>query len=112
MQQQLKVATALAHLLDNQFQLGPYRFGLSAVIDLVPGIGELLDAALSLYLVWLAWQMAVPAGIMLHMVGNIALNFVVGAVPILGDLIYVFRKVNLANLHLLQQYVAAAGQAD
>lgn len=63
-----------------------------------------MDAVLSLYLVWIAFQMAVPARILLQMVGNIAINFVIGAVPILGDLIYVFRRVNLKNLQLLRDY--------
>ena len=102
----LKMATRLANLLDNRFQFGPYRFGLSAIINIIPGIGDLIDALLSLYLVWIAWQMEVPTRIMLQMVGNIGLNFVLGAVPLVGDLVYVLRRVNLRNLHLLQQYAA------
>lgn len=102
----LKVATKLANLLDNRFQLGPYRFGWSAIINIIPGIGDVMDAILSLYIVWIAFQLKAPARLLLQMLGNITLNFVVGAVPILGDLIYVFRKVNLRNLHLLQTYGA------
>jgi hypothetical protein len=100
----LKIATRLANLLDNRFQLGPYRFGLSAIINLIPGVGDLADAILSLYLVWIAFQLEVPGRIMLQMVSNIGLNFVVGAVPFVGDLMYMFRRVNLRNLQLLQQY--------
>ncbi|MCX6046702.1 MAG: DUF4112 domain-containing protein [Chloroflexi bacterium] len=109
MNSHLKIATRLANLLDNRFQLGPYRFGLSAIINLVPGIGDLTDAILSLYLVWIAFQLDVPGRIMLQMVGNIGLNFVVGAVPFVGDLMYMFRRVNLRNLQLLQRYAATKG---
>ncbi len=112
MKHHLNVASRLANLLDNRFQVGPYRFGLSALINLIPGIGDVIDAILSLYLVWIAWLLEVPARIMLQMVGNIALNFVVGAVPLVGDLMYIFRKVNLRNLHLLQHYIATAGVID
>ncbi len=108
MNHHLKVATRLANLLDNRFQVGPYRFGISALINLIPGIGDIIDAILSLYIVWIAFQLEVPASIILQMLGNIALNFVVGAVPLIGDLMYVFRKVNLRNLQLLQQYAAGA----
>ena len=107
MNNHLQVATRLANLLDNRFQLGKYRFGLSALLDLIPGIGDLIDAVLSLYLVWIAFQMAVPGRIILRMLWNIAINFIWGAVPVVGDLIYVFRKVNLKNLQLLHQYAGA-----
>lgn len=79
MKTHLQVATRLANLLDNRFQLGAYRFGFSALLNLIPGIGDLMDAVLSLYLVWIAFQMAVPARILLQMVGNIAINFVISS---------------------------------
>src|SRR6476660_3421479 len=107
MNHHLKVATRLANLLDNSLQVGPYRFGLSGLINIIPGVGDVIDAILSLYLVWIAFQMEVPARIMLQMLGNIAINFVLGAVPVLGDLVYLVRKVNLKNLQLLQEYAAA-----
>ena len=107
MNSHLKVATRLANLLDNSLQVGPYRFGLSGLINIIPGIGDVIDALLSLYLVWIAFQMEVPARIMLQMLGNIGINFVLGAVPVLGDLVYLVRKVNLKNLQLLQEYAAA-----
>ena len=111
MNQHLKVATRLANLLDNRFQIGPYRFGISGLINIIPGVGDVIDVVLSLYLVWIAFQMEVPGRIMAQMLGNIAVYFVVGAVPFLGDLVYIFRRVNLKNLQLLQRYAASTAEA-
>src|SRR4029079_10709239 len=85
MNQHLKVATRLANLLDNRFQLGPYRFGISGIINIIPGVGDVIDAVLSLYIVWIAFQMEAPGWILLQMLGNIGVNFVLGAVPFVGD---------------------------
>ena len=102
----LKRAATLAHLLDTQFGFGKYRFGLSALIDLIPVAGDFVDAALSLYIISIAVQMKVPAWIYVRMVINIAINFLFGLLPIVGDLVYFIRKVNVKNVRLLENYVA------
>lgn len=104
MNRHLIFAASLANLLDNQFGFGKYKFGLSAIIDLIPGVGDIIDAAISFYLVWIAINMKVPGLIIFHMVWNILVNFIIGLIPILGDAAYIFRRVNLKNLKLLQDY--------
>jgi hypothetical protein len=77
---------------------------LSAVIDLIPVAGDFVDAALSLYIVSIAMQMHVPMHIYIRMLINIAINFLFGLLPIVGDLIYFIRKVNVKNVKLLEDY--------
>lgn len=93
-----------AQLLDNQFEFLGIRFGVNALLDLFPEIGDLLAAILSLYLIWIALQMHVPKVKILKMIQNILINFFIGVIPIVGDIAYVFRKANIKNLRILQQY--------
>ena len=104
MNQHLKNATVLANLLDNQFSLAGIRFGFAAFLDLIPGIGDAIDALLSLYLVYIAIQMKIPFYRIVQMLANIGINFLIGLVPIIGDAAYILRRVNMKNLRILQKY--------
>ncbi len=104
MKTHLAFASTLAYALDNLFGFGKYRFGLSAVLDLIPWIGDVIDTLLSLYIVWIAVEMKVPKRIIAKMIGNVAINFGIGLIPILGDTVYFLRKVNMKNVALLKQY--------
>jgi hypothetical protein len=39
------------------------------------------------------------------MIGNVALEFVIGTIPVLGDLFDFVFKANLRNLALMEQYL-------
>jgi len=104
----MKNASMLANLLDNQFEIAGIRFGFSALIDLIPGIGDFLDAVLSLYIVWIAWEARVPSFVILQMIGNIVIFFFIGLIPVLGDALYILRQVNMKNLRLLQKYIPSS----
>jgi hypothetical protein len=104
MDSHLKAATVFSYLLDNQFNLFGVRFGISTLIDLIPGFGDVAAALLSLYLVWIAIEMEVPRLKILQMIVNILINFVIGLVPVVGDLAYIFRKANMKNLKIIKDY--------
>lgn len=104
METHLKIASALAWALDNSIGFGKFRFGASALIDLIPGIGDLLDAILSMYLVWIGVKMGLPQTKLLQMLLNIGINFSLGLIPVLGDVGYFFYKSNMRNLKILKNY--------
>ena len=104
MESHVRAATLLANFLDNQFHIGGLRFGFSAVIDLIPGVGDVIDAGLSMYLIWIAVQMRVPALQLLQMFWNILMNFFIGLIPLIGDAAYIFRRANLRNLAIIQNH--------
>jgi hypothetical protein len=104
MKNRLTLATTLAYTLDNFIGIGKYRFGLSAVLDLIPGVGDIIDTCLSLYIVLIAVEMKVPKIVVARMIGNISINLFVGLIPIVGDTVYLLRKVNMKNVALLKQY--------
>ena len=56
MENHLKTATLVANLLDNSFSFFGRRFGLNGILGLVPGAGDIITTALSLYIVWIGIQ--------------------------------------------------------
>ena len=77
------------------------RFGLDALIGLVPGIGDIVSTALSLYIVREARAIGAPRLLVARMLANVALDGVVGAVPVAGDLFDVAFRANRRNVALL-----------
>ena len=106
MEKHLEIASSLAHVLDNQFRIGRLRFGYASLLNVIPAVGDTIDALLSLYIVWIAILMRASPWIILRMGWNIFINFLIGLIPIYGDIIYLIRKVNITNVELLKQHVA------
>jgi Domain of unknown function (DUF4112) len=102
--QQLKT---LSRVLDNAIAIPgtSYRFGLDAIVGLVPGIGDAIGAVFSLYIVFQAARMGVPKATLARMIGNVGIDTLVGEIPILGDLFDVGFKSNLKNLALIERHV-------
>lgn len=98
---------ALAHLLDDSIPLPGtgFRFGLDAVIGLIPGFGDAAGAAMSAYILLEAGRLGVPRATLLRMAGNVAIEAVVGAIPFLGDLFDAGWKANLRNLRLVEAHL-------
>ena len=96
----------LQHLLDNAFRVPGtrVRFGWDPIIGLIPWIGDALTAALSCVMVVQAHHMRVPRVVQLRMLGNIAIDLAVGAVPLVGDVADVFWKSNAKNMALLERH--------
>jgi hypothetical protein len=97
---QVEHLRALSRLLDNAFVIPGtrYRFGLDALIGLVPGLGDAVSAVFSSYLVLQAARLGAPRSVVSRMIANIALDTLVGWVPILGDLFDVAWKSNVRNM--------------
>ena len=87
------------------------RFGVEALLRLVPGIGDAAASALSLYLLYEASRLGVPRLLLARMLANVVLEGAVGAVPIAGDAFDVFFRANRRNIALLRQHFARTGYA-
>lgn len=81
------------------------RFGLDPLIGLFPGIGDTLGAIVSSYILSEAARLGAPKSVLLKMAFNIALDAILGAIPILGDLFDVVWKANQRNMQLLGTYL-------
>lgn len=99
---------ALATLMDTAFVVPGtnIRFGIDALLGLVPGIGDVLTTAMSLYIVKEARALGTPRWLVARMLANVALDGVVGAVPLVGDLFDVAFRANRKNLALLLNHLA------
>jgi hypothetical protein len=100
----------LSTLLDTAIVIPgtPIRFGLDALIGLVPGIGDAITTLLALYIVREARALGAPRILIARMLANVALDGVVGAVPIAGDLFDVAWRANRRNVALLRQHLDRA----
>ena len=95
----------LSHVLDD-FLVIPgtrIRFGLDAVIGLIPGIGDVIGGMASWIIILAAWMRGVPRITLARMLANVAIETVIGAVPVLGDAFDVAWKANRRNFALLQR---------
>ena len=102
---------ALSHLLDNAFQIPGtnHRVGIDAILGLIPGIGDLVSTALASYIIWEARQLGLPRWKIARMVGNVALDTTVGAIPFAGDLFDVAFKANRRNMKIVRDHLERAG---
>lgn len=104
MENHLRTATTVANLLDNQFSFFGRRFGINGLLGLIPGAGDIITTALSAYIVWIGIQMRLPVAKIGEMIGNVAINFFIGLIPVVGDAVDFFHHANLKNLRILQDY--------
>ena len=102
----------LSRLLDTSIPLpGGMRIGWDAVLGLVPGFGDGAGALLSSFIVVQAARLGASGAVLLRMVGNVAVEALVGSVPFLGDVFDAAFKANVRNVRLLEQHLAAPGAA-
>jgi uncharacterized protein DUF4112 len=103
----------LARLLDAAVRIPGIgaRVGLDGIVGLVPGIGDAATAALSLYIVLEARRLGVRKGALARMLANVAIDTLVGAVPVLGDVFDVVWKANLRNIGIIEEHMAGGKEA-
>lgn len=104
MNKHLQAAEYFVNLMENQFGLGRFRFGLDPVLGLVPGAGDAVGAGLALYLIWIGYQMQLPSEKLLHMVVNIIMDLLAGSIPVVGDAADFVFKANSLNLKILKDH--------
>jgi hypothetical protein len=99
----------LVNLLDTLFRVPGLglRFGLDAILGLVPGFGDTLTSLASLYVLAAARRHGASRVLLARMALNIAIDYGLGIIPFVGDLFDVYWKANVKNLELLRRHIAA-----
>ncbi len=99
----------LSHLLDDFLRIPgtQIRFGLDGIIGLIPGIGDILGAMASWIIILAAWLRGVPKITLARMMANVAIETIIGTVPILGDAFDIAWKANRRNFALLERSTGA-----
>jgi hypothetical protein len=103
----------LARLLDNSIPIPgtPWKLGLDPIIGLIPGIGDLVGAVLSGYIVLEAVRAEVPTLTLVRMLVNVGVDTLLGAVPALGDVFDAAWKSNTMNVGLLERHLSTTSGA-
>lgn len=109
--ERVKRLESIAALLDTAFVVPGtgIRFGVDGLIGLVPGIGDAVTTALSLYIVHEAWQLGAPRRVITRMLANVALDGFIGAVPVAGDVFDVMWRANKRNVRILREWFDREG---
>lgn len=97
----------LGDLMDSRFQIPgtKIRVGLDAILGLVPGIGDGIGAMVSGFIFYRLRKHNLPWHTQARMVGNILIDFTLGAVPLVGDLLDIGFKANRANISLARKHL-------
>ncbi|WP_081727351.1 DUF4112 domain-containing protein [Mesorhizobium sp. L2C067A000] len=97
----------LAALLDARWRIPgtSIRFGLDALVGLVPVLGDAATGIISAYIVLRARNVGAGNGLVARMLGNVLLDTLVGSVPILGSIFDVYFKANNRNIRLLRRHI-------
>ena len=106
-EQRLRRLEAFAKLLDIAFILPgtKIRYGFDGIIGLIPVVGDVIATALSLWLVREARALGAPWHVTARMLGNVAIQGVVGTVPVAGDAFDVLFRANIRNVRLLRRWM-------
>ena len=102
----------LGWLMDDLFRIPVlgWRFGLDALIGLVPGLGDTTTTLVSFYILASAVRYRVPKITMLRMGLNIAIDYVFGSLPFVGDVADAWFKSNQKNLDLLRRRATVSAE--
>jgi hypothetical protein len=103
----------LAKLLDNSITIPGtgWKIGFDPIIGLIPGIGDVIGAVLSGYIILEGARAEVPAFTLARMLVNVGIDTLLGAVPVVGDVFDAVWKSNMMNVALLERHMAATESA-
>ena len=98
----------LSRAMDGLFRIPGtgWRIGLDALVGLVPGVGDFATTAVSLYILAAGVRYRVPKVTLLRMASNIAVDYLLGSVPVVGDIFDAAWKSNQMNVELLKRRAA------
>lgn len=93
-------------MLDAAFRVPgtTFRFGLDAIIGLIPGAGDIGTAFFSVMVLLHSVRLRIPKVVIGRMLVNSALDMLAGTVPLIGDLFDAGYKANLRNMALLERH--------
>lgn len=92
--------------MDSKFSLPGtrFRFGLDPILGLMPGIGDFISYGISGIIIYYVSRYGASRKVILKMIGNTAVDAVIGSIPLLGNIFDFVYKANERNLRLLQEH--------
>lgn len=101
-------AKRVSTLLDDAIELPVvnYRIGIDPIVGILPVAGDSLMALLSLYIVFEGIRAGASARLVALMLSLVAVDAIVGSIPVLGSVFDAVWKANTWNVRLLERHVA------
>lgn len=98
---------SMADLMDSRFIIPGtnIRFGLDALLGLIPGVGDTVTLASTLYLLGASHSYGLPHHLKLKMVFNAFIDWLIGLIPFLGDIFDIGWKSNQKNVAIIREHL-------
>lgn len=92
--------------MDSRFKVPGtrWKFGLDPIMGLFPFFGDSISYILSGILIVAMVRHGASGKLAAKMLLNITLDFLIGSIPVLGNIFDFAYKANTRNLHLLEEY--------
>lgn len=100
----LKMIKRITKLMDEQFSIGGFKFGLDPILNLVPLAGDIGGYTVSIALIFTMLQHGVSGKVAMKMLGNATLDALIGVIPVVGWIFDFTYKANTKNVKLLTEY--------
>jgi hypothetical protein len=102
----------LSRWMDGLFRIPGvgWRFGLDAIVGLIPGLGDTLTSLASFYILASAVRYRVPKITLLRMALNIGVDYTLGSLPVVGDLFDAWWKSNQMNVELIRKRATVSAE--
>lgn len=106
-------ARYIANLMDSAITIPIIgkKIGLDPILGLLPLGGDAISAVVSLFLIYTAYELGLPRSILIRMGINTLIDFLIGSIPVVGDISDMFIKSNQWNFKLLEQSYQHYGSA-
>jgi len=106
---ELPLLDLVARWMDSAFEIpgSKIRFGIDSILGLIPGFGDAATSLVSLFILHSASQQGVSRLTLSRMAFNVLIDFVVGSIPVVGDVFDVYWKANQKNVDLLRRHITA-----
>jgi hypothetical protein len=101
----------MANWMDSRFRIPGtnVRFGLDGIFGLIPGLGDTVTVLPAAYLIMSAQRLGASKWLIARMAGNVGIDMIVGAIPLVGDLFDIGFKANRRNVALLRRHLDETG---
>lgn len=100
----LKSVSKISKLMDSQFEIKGFKFGLDPILNIVPFAGDAVTGFISFALVYSMYKHGASSKIVVKMLLNVFLDILVGAIPVLGWVFDFYFKANNRNINLLNEH--------
>jgi hypothetical protein len=79
--------------------------GLDVMLDAVPVVGDVIGAGLGFWMIWEARNLGLSKWQMARMMGNVGIDFLLGAIPWIGAIPDFLFRSNSRNLKIIRTHL-------